>query len=117
MRYKKAGYNDTALDGNARSILEPERLRSGRTFWLRGLVISNEHASAIAVVEIYNEEEAATPTTPTAGNQRLNIQVAPQDTVAIDFPAPGIKFTAGPSAVQTGGTVAAYSVYATGYEE
>ena len=117
MRYSKVGYNDTALDGNARSILETERLRSGRAFFLKGLVISNEHASAIAVVEIWNEEEAASPTTPTAANQRLNIQVPPSDTVVVEFPGPGVKFTAGPTATQVGGTVAAYSVYCLGYEE
>lgn len=117
MRYKKVGYNDVALDANARAILEPDRLTSGRVFWMKGLMISNEHATAVAVVELWNEEEAATPTTPTAANQRGNIQVAPGDTVVLEFPGPGIKFTAGPTATQSGGTVAAYSVYATGYEE
>jgi len=117
MRYPKVGYNDTALDANARAILEPDRLTSGRVFWLKGLVISNEHATGIAVVEIWNEEEAGTPTTPTTANQRLNVQVGPGDTVVVEFPGPGVKFTAGPTATQSGGTVGAYSVYASGYEE
>ena len=117
MRYPKVGYNDTALDANARAILEPDRLTSGRVFRLTGLIISNEHATGTAVVEIWNEAEAASPTTPTAANQRLNIQVGPTDTVVIEFPTPGILFTAGPTATQSGGTVAAYSVYAMGYEE
>ena len=116
-RYAKSGYNDTAIDTNARSILEPDRLKSGRVFRLKGLVISNEHATGTAVVEIFNEEEATTPAAPTAANQRLNIQVGPADTVVIDFPAPGVLFTAGPTAIQSGGTVAAYSVAAMGYEE
>lgn len=115
------GYNDDAIATNLYSLLNrlgasKLGITSGKVFCLRTLQITNEHASANAVVKIYDEAEAATPTTPTAANQRLTVIVGPTDTVVIDF-TPGRYFKTGVGAVQSGGTVNAYDVSVSGYEE
>lgn len=125
-RYPFSGYNDddlaatTEVTHSCINSMGAQKLgvTTGRVLWLRGLVVTNEHATTGGVIELFDEAEAATAVTPTAANQRLTVYVGPIDTVVVDIPAPGIKFISGIcGAVPTTMTVAAYSVHCTGYEE
>ena len=124
-RYPLSGYNDDdmAATGSAAhsciNTLGAVKLgvTSGRIFWLRGLVVTNEHTSNGGTLELFDEAEAGTPAAPTAANQRLAVYVGPTETVGLDFPAPGIKFVTGVCGAVSAGTVAAYSVHCSGYEE
>ncbi len=122
MRNGIDGYNDDNIASNAYSCLNrlgasKLGVTTGKVFCLRTLKITNEHASAPAVVKFYDEAEAGTPGAPTAANQRLCIIVGATNTVVLDF-TPGVYFKTGVCAAQAGGTVNAYSgVHVSGYEE
>ena len=124
-RYPLSGYSDDAMasTGSAThsciNTLGAVKLgvTSGRIFWLRGLVVTNESTTAGGSFELFDEAEAATPVAPTAANQRLCVYIGPIDTVVLEFPAPGMKFITGVCGAVSAGTVAAYSVHCTGYEE
>ena len=116
-----SGYNDDSIASNAYSIINTQGttklgVTSGRSLWLKSVTISNTHATANAVVSIWDEAEAASPTTPTAGNQRLSVTVAPTNTTMVEFPGQGVQFLSGCSATQAGGTMGAYLVTTNGYE-
>lgn len=115
------GYNNDAIASNLYSLLNrlgqsKLGVTTGKVFILRSLQITNEHATANAVVKIYDEAEAGTPAAPTAANQRLTVIVGPTDTIVLDF-TPGLFFKAGCGAVQSGGTINAYDAAVSGYEE
>lgn len=121
-RYPIDGYNDTILAANAYSLLNTKGaaklgVTSGRTLRLKSILITNEHATDNAVVKIFDEAQKAVPAPPTPANQRLTIIVGPTDTVMVEFPKPGAFFRTGVSAIQTGGTVNAYDVHVTEFEE
>ncbi len=114
-----SGANDEALTApgtDTREVitsLDPDG--DGKVFWCTGLEISNEHASSVAVVEIYDTDE---DTGPAAGAQRGVYHVPPGDTVAVDYPAPGRKFVTNMVAGVTGGTITANGgIRASGYLE
>jgi len=117
-RIPVSGYNDEALTVPAtdvREIVAPAYDLDGRSrvFWLRSVVIANEHATDPAVVEIYDQDEGAA----TATAQRLTLICPANSTTLYDFPEPGVKFTVNVCAATTGGTVNAYGVTTMGYEE
>ena len=117
-----SGYNDNAIATNAYSILNSAGstklgVTSGRVLFLESLSITNTHASAKATVKIYDEAEAASPTTPTAANQRYTVVVSPGDTAMIEFSGKGLKFITGCCATQSGGTIGTYCVTVTGVEK
>ena len=121
-RYPIDGYNDTLLGANAYSLLNTKGaaklgVTSGRTLRLESILITNEHATDNAVVEIFDEAQAAVPAPPDAANQRLTIIVGPENTVMVEFPKPGAFFRTGVSAIKTDGTVNAFGVHVTGFEE
>jgi len=114
MRIPLSGYNDEALDNAAKEIISGEDLDGdGVVFWLRSLIIGNEHATEDAIVELYDQDEAARSTTAQRG-----LFVCPaKATTVFDIPAPGIAFKTNISAAIVGGTVGAYGVLAAGYKE
>ena len=124
-RYPLSGYNDDAMTAKTTvysciNTLGVQKLgvTTGRVFWLRGLVVTNEHATTGGAFELWDQAEAATPAAGTAANQRLTVYIGPTETVALDFPAPGIKFITGVSgSAEATMTVNAYGVQCTGYEE
>ena len=124
MRNGIDGYNDDALAVPGTTVysvlnrLGASKLgvTTGKVFCLRTLKITNEHATETATVEFYDEAEAGTPGAATAANQRLCVLVGPKNTVVVDF-TPGVYFKTGICAGVTLGTIAAYSVHVSGYEE
>jgi len=127
VRYPRSSYNDEALEkyntGDNKELLK-DGITSGRVFYLRGLVITNAHATQADQVVIYDDAtedgEGETPG-PAATDRRLTIYCGPANTVVIDFPAPGIKFVDGMVASTlespNAGTFAAYGIAVIGYEE
>lgn len=118
MKYAKSSYNDEALDiysTDARQLLQ-DGVSSGREFRLRGIAITNSHASQGVVVNLYdsNTEGAS----PTATLQRAALYVGPIDTAVFSFEAPGIKFATGilGGLATSAGTIGAYAVSVWGYE-
>jgi len=113
-RVPLSGYNDEALTTTVKEIISGEDFDGELVvFWLRGMAIGNEHATATGVVELFDQDEAAV----TAANQRGVFLCPPSATTVFDFPAPGIKFATNIGAIITGGTVGAYGVVAWGYKE
>ncbi|MBW2559624.1 MAG: hypothetical protein JRE40_02090 [Deltaproteobacteria bacterium] len=114
VRHKFSGYNDEALTTTVKSISsDADFATKGRVFWLKGISISNTHASETGLVDLYDQDEGAI----VAANQRGSILCPPNSTTVVDYPAPGIKFATEVGAVLTNGTVGAYDVLVTGYEE
>lgn len=113
-----SGYNDEAIeDTNAKSVSsDADFATQDKTFWLRGISISNDHATETATVTFYDSDEAALA--GIAATARCSIIIGPQDTVVADYSAPGIPFRtevcAGDDAA---GTFATYSVSVWGYLE
>jgi hypothetical protein len=117
MRVPLSGYNDEALTIPAtdmREIISGEDFDGDTvTFWLRSLVVGNEHATETAVVELADQDEGAL----TAANQRGVFICPPNATTVFDIPAPGIAFKTNITAATTLGTIGAYGVLAAGYKE
>ncbi len=118
-RVPVSGNNDEALTApgtDTREVisgLDPDG--DGKVFWCTNLEISNEHASQVAVVEIYDSDE---DTGVAASAQRGVYHVPPGDTVAVDYPAPGRKFVTSMVAALTNGTINANGgIRASGYLE
>ena len=125
-RYPLSGYNITAMVAKATSCTSlidtmgtsKLAVTTGRVFWMRGMVVTNEHATTGGALEVWDEAEAGTPAAPTAANQRLTVYVGPTETVVLDFPAPGIKFITGVCGTcEATMTVNAFGVQCFGYEE
>ncbi len=123
-RYQKSGYNDEALDkydSDCRELL-PGGVTSGRNFYLRGICITNAHASQADQVVLYDDatEGDEDGTGPAAGDRRLVLYCGPANTVTFDFSAPGIKFAVGVLAADlespAAGTFATHSISIWGYE-
>ncbi len=109
-----SGYNDAALGAAVLSISsDADFAGKGKVFWLRGVLITNTHATDTAKVDLFDQDEAAV----TPANMRGSVQCPAKATTMIDFPAPGIKFITEVGAVKTAGTIAAYDVLVTGYME
>ena len=114
MRYSRSGVTDDALETAASKNMMGSGLTSGRKFWLRSIWFVNSHATDPAWVYIYDEAEAAAGTSTA---KRLRIDCDNGTLTKKDFPAPGLLFTTGISAVKSGGTFAAYECGCEGYEE
>lgn len=114
MRVPLSGINDEALDTTANEIISGEDFDDeGVIFWLRSLVVGNEHVTETGIVELYDQDEAAVSST----KQRGVFICPPNATTIFDIPAPGIAFKTNICAAITNGTVGAYGVVASGYKE
>lgn len=114
MRSPFSGYNDDAQHAaNLMRICEPGI--GSKVFWLKGIIINNP-GSSDREVKLYDEAEAASPTTPTAALQRLAITAKANATTAVDIPAPGIKFVTDVGA-KSHADITAYDIAVTGYLE
>ena len=113
---QRNGYNVAAITaigvGSIRIL--PGGITSGRVFWLRSLVLTNEHATDQGIVELWDEAEAVTPA---AANQRGAFVVPANDTLVLEFAAPGISFATDVTATASAGTFSAYSQLVSGFEE
>lgn len=113
MREPFSGYNDHALATELYRICEPGI--GSKVFWLKGIVINNPGDSNHEV-KLFDEAEADSPTSPTAGNQRLAITAKANATTVVDIPAPGIKFVTDVGAIGHA-DITAYDIAVTGYLE
>ena len=116
MRTPRDSYNIaaiTAIGVGSIRILQGG-ITTGRVFKLRHLTITNEHAATQGIIELWDQAAAVTPT---AGNQRGAFVIPANDTVQLDFPAPGISFSTDVTMTASAGTFAAYSQLCNGYEE
>ena len=119
MRIPVSGTNDEALVDAATDCRElisglgARMANEKKAFWLRGLVLTNEHSTDAGVVELWDQDEGAGE----AANQKLAIIVPANTTLVLDFPPPGIKFETNCVASASAGTFAAYSQHAMGYLE
>ena len=116
MRNPRFGYNVAAITASGVGSLRilTGGITTGRVFWLRHLTITNEHATNPGVAELWDEAAAVTPA---AANQRGAFIIPANDTVQLDFPAPGIRFDTDVTMTTSAGTLAAYSQLCAGYEE
>ena len=113
-RHAFSGYNDEALTTTVKSISsDGDFSTKGQVFWLRGVTLTNEHATQTGLIDLYDQDEAAA----TAANQRAAIQVEALTTVVVEFSAPGIPFKTELGAVATNGTFNAYTASCWGYLE
>jgi len=118
-RYPRSSYSDEAIDDFAvdcRHLLQ-NGVTTNRRFYLRGMSITNTHASSAGTLYIYDSTTEGA--SPTATLQRLTVYVGPIDTAVFDFGAPGIEFRTGIIAglAAAGATISAYGVTVWGYEE
>jgi len=114
MRVPLSGYNDENLTTTVKEIISGEDFDGDAvTFWLRGVAITNEHATETALVDLYDQDEGSA----TAANQRGSVICPPNATTVVDYGPPGIAFKTNIGAVLTNGTVNAYGVVAYGYKE
>lgn len=118
MRYAKSGANDEALaiaTSDARELITGG-FTTGRTFRLKGVMLTNEHATQDAVVKLFDSAEGAQATDAAS---KASIVVPARSTVKVEFAEPGLAFvtnlTAGLEAAT--GTFGAYKQCAWGYEE
>lgn len=114
-RYPRSGNSDAALTTPAVQVREVlgEEITPSRYFWLRNLWVLNTSAATAALVQVYDQDEAAA----TAANERLAFYVPTTTLVSIDFPEPGLRFYTNVCAATTNGTVAIYQCGASGFEE
>ena len=116
-RYPFSSHNVAVMQAYTASTIKLEQngVTTGRVMWLRGISVSNIETAEVGILRVYDSvTEGANPTVTL---QRLTVVIGPSETVVLDYPAPGIKFITGVSGSVTAGTVAAYSVHCTGYEE
>ena len=115
-RFPKSGYNVAAITAIGVGSLQilTGGITTGRVFWLRGLVLTNEHAANQGIAELWDQAAAVTPT---PANQRGAFVVPANDTLFLEFAAPGILFTTDVTLTVSAGTLAAYSQLVSGYEE
>lgn len=125
MRYPRSSYNDEALaqySSDCRDLLQGG-ITADRVFWLKGIIITNADPTSTDYVVLYDgDTEGAEDAGPVEDDRRLLIAVGPKETVALEFPGPGIKFVDGVLAATLfsaadGGVFKAYGVTITGYEE
>jgi len=123
-KYQVSSYNAEALDkydSDCRKLLQ-NGVTSGRNFYLRGICITNAHASNADQVVLYDSNsEGAEAAGPDAADRRLVLYCGPANTVTFDFSAPGIKFATGVLAADlespAAGTFATNSISIWGYEQ
>lgn len=114
MRIPFSGHNTVALDAAVKSISTAAGFAAkGKVFWLKGISITNTHATQTGLVDLYDQVAGAI----VPASKRGSVQCPPVATTVVDFPAPGIKFIAEVGAVKTNGTFIAYDVLVTGYME
>jgi len=107
-----SGYNDDNQHAsNLYRICEPGI--GDKVFWMKGISINNPGTSDY-IVKIYDEAEAASPTTPTAAKERLAITAKANATTVVDLPAPGVKFVDDVGAVSHADIIA-YNIAVMGY--
>jgi hypothetical protein len=111
-----SGHNDEAMaapGADMRDLIDGLDLSTdGRIFYLTYLSVANEHATETSVFELADQAEAAI----TAANQRgAPIHIGPGDSVVVTFPDGAMPFVTNISGAVTSGTVAALSVFASGY--
>jgi len=109
-----SGYNDEALTTTVKCISSDEALSTDlKTLWLRGVTLTNEHASQTGLIDLYDQAEGSA----TTGNQRGAIEVGPESTVIAEYSAPGMPFRTMLGAVATNGTFNAYTIVCWGFLE
>ncbi len=117
IRIPISGFSDQALQtpgAGCREFISGANFDgNSKKFWLTGVVIANEHATEVATVEVYDQDEAAA----VAASQRLTLLCPPLATTVFDFPLPGIQFFTNITGGTTLGTINAYGVTASGYME
>lgn len=119
-RYPFVGYSDeeidVAFDTDCRQ-LDQNAVTTGRVKWLRGIMIT-ENVGVAGTLQIYDKHEEGS--SPTSTLQRAAIYIGANQTIVIDFPAPGLKFVTGiiaGLASASGATIPAYGITVWGYEE
>lgn len=117
-RYPFMSHSDEAMaayDSDARQ-LDQNGVTTGRVKWLRGIMIT-ENGGLPGTLQIYDYDTEGTD--PTVTLQRAAIYIGANQSVVIDFPAPGLKFVTGilGGLDAAGATIPAYGVTVWGYEE
>jgi len=117
------GYNKTALHtSDVYGCLHRQgqaklTVTTGRSFYLKSVAITNDHATSVASVVFYDEAEPAAAAAGTAANRRLNLRVGQANTANFEFKGRGVRFDTGVCAIAAAGTVPVYGVHVSGYEE
>jgi hypothetical protein len=119
-RIHVSGINDEAIvlfSTDAREVisgLDPDG--DGRIFYLTHISITNEHATAGTIVELWDADEAA-PGADDTTHRGSSIQIGPNTTTHIDYPDGSMPFVTNcvASLAANTGTVAIGGVHAAGY--
>lgn len=119
-RVARSSYNDEAIPNitvEAHDLLQGQ-ITTGRVFWLREVIVANQGAAAadLFLYDIGSETGVA----PVATTQRVELYVPPLTTTKFTFSDPGILFKLGVQAATSAalpGTLAAYGITISGYEE
>ena len=113
-----SGRNDEALTAVGTDVRE---LITGANFdadavlfrWM-GSLFTNEHATALGLLEVYDSDE---DTGPAAAAQRGAIYLAPEESTLIQFVDPGIRFAVNLTAGVSAGTLSAQTQATWGFTE
>lgn len=117
MKREYDGYNDEALADptvDCRELITGADFNGDNSvFWLRYILVRNDHATDDAILELYDQDEGVAVGT----NLRGKIDVPHGTTQLIEFPAPGLSFNTNITAGLNGavGTVAIGGTHAGGY--
>lgn len=115
MRYEVSGACAEAIvaSGTDARYLLGKAITTNRVLHLRQLWVYNSHASANAVLTLYDTTEGLNPTASTA---KFTVPCPFGVTTMVEFAAPGLEFKTDCVAAQDSGTVAAYQAGGLGYE-
>jgi len=88
-------------------------ISTNRSFWLKAMWVYNSHATADAILDLFDSAEGANPA---AATQKFSLVCPPGVTTVMDFGSPGLEFKTNCVAAQAGGTVLAFEAGGNGYE-
>lgn len=106
------GHNDEALTTTVKELISGLDLSAdGRIFAPELIEITNEHATQVGLIDIFDQAEAAV----TAANQRGAFQVPAEDTLIVEYVVGAKRFSTNFGAVATNGTFPTLVQFASGY--
>lgn len=106
------GHNDEALTTTVKELISGLDLGTdGRVFTPQLIEITNEHATQVGLIDVYDMDEASA----VAANQRGAFQIQPEDTLIIEYVVGAKRFSTNFGAVATNGTFPTLVQFASGY--
>ena len=118
-RFSFNSHNIAVMQAYDASVIKIDQggVTSGRVKYLKGISITNNIATEIGLLYIYDTNTEGP--SPTVTLQRLTVLIGPSETVVLEFSGKGLKFVTGLCAgmATAVGEIAAYGITVWGYEE